>query len=746
MFSCDVTRAAKSVCFLILLAGSLAATYVRADTIERSHAGSWYNPAASGHGFTFQLLPSRVGLLYWYTYDQAGRPIFLYGQTSSAIPVKASEATFDAYYLQGMAFPTFNPAGLRRQYWGSLRLRFESCAKAELTYDGSNASAIQGAPTGTGVIPLVKLADQEGIECETSGASAGAWRGHVMRDGQSVDALLLKEPGRYVAYFEPKTGRAGFGTWTGVEAELGARIDVCPADGGACDAMNADYHLRRQIALEGTYRMDQGQIGALSLERDTANYRTLATADIAGEYISPGRATARINGNGELQVELPGSCRVNAQLGQPLAGRNLFKAEGTASQCRFGPNVLALAYLSRGRLPGESDRVMLVMRAGEILGFELERAPEGRLMPENVSDGDTLTYPLAFIEGTAATSAQSVVVTNTTTGETSTWPVDKGRYKALVLLRQGQNALRFEFEGRRFDLKLSHQPNTLPGKRVRLVYYLGSDGTGEVDGPPGYDRSLQTAIRRIQTGALLMQTFFAETYKRSRERQTGRSGLPVKTFYFESTTDGIPVVEIVRSARTREQILQENNHVAQFGEIVTTLYTRDREAGKDPGNYAYMVRSGIATLDAATGVYRGGICLGSGGLSGAGVGVCHGATLVTHAPSIAEVPAYFMDNRPVDPRYIVDDSRALRNHFGSYVAPLGGLLHEFGHALSLPHTPTGVMASDFAYINRFFMVLEPQPDGSVLGIRRENELPYREPVDWWHPDSVSILETSPFIY
>ena len=715
------------------------------SSIERNHAGSWFDPAAPGHGLNFQLLPSRVGLLYWYTYDQSGRPIFLYGQTRDPIPINATSVVFETFYLEGMRFPTFNPISLQRARWGEMTMSFDGCARASLFFLGGNLAQMQNAPTGTGTIQLVKLADQDGVECSADGAVSGIWSGQVLRNGLSSDAFLLMSSDGLSALIEPNSDRAGTGTWRVDSNKVLGEWGVC-LTGQSCVDERIEMALKPQLSLIGPIRRGQIPSGSIALRRDPSNYLQIQGGDLTGRYSNLKGYSATILSGGGFQFSLSGDCRLSGALNQPILGKNIFKIEGAASGCSQGSTFSGLAFGSDRATPGAQSELLLAVRLGQrtVLGAALSREAE-RLTPSNVVDTQSLSYPLAFVSGSVTGFPERVQVTNLATGQTAEWPIVAGRYKALILLKEGKNNIEFDFGGRKQQLTLSFVPDSLPVKRVRLIYYLAADGTGELDGPPGSDRSVQTAVKRMQTGALLLQTFFAESYRSSRERQTGVPGLPRKTFHFAKVDGGLPVVEIVRSTRLRQQILGENNDNSQFGEIVDRLYSLDRQAGRVPDDFAYMVRSGIATLDSVTGIYRGGICLGSGGLMGAGVGVCHGANLVTHASSVSTVPWHFLDDTPIDSRYIVDDSRALRNYFGSYSATLGGLLHEFGHALSLPHTNTGVMASDFSYINRFFSLTEVQPDGSNLVITRMNELPYPQEVDWWHPDSVRILETSPFI-
>ncbi|MEJ2401227.1 MAG: glycoside hydrolase family 16 protein [Xanthomonadales bacterium] len=52
--------------------------------VNPAHSGSWYNPDEDGHGFSIEignaLDGSPAAVVYWYTYDVAGQPIFLVGQ------------------------------------------------------------------------------------------------------------------------------------------------------------------------------------------------------------------------------------------------------------------------------------------------------------------------------------------------------------------------------------------------------------------------------------------------------------------------------------------------------------------------------------------------------------------------------------------------------------------------------------------------------------------------------------------
>ncbi len=86
-----------------------------------SQSGSWYSPSRSGEGFNIEMY-RRAGsnrdemLVYWYTYDPTGRPLWLVG---SGDPMEAIQM----YSAHGgrLGSPS-NPANVVREYWGTLSI------------------------------------------------------------------------------------------------------------------------------------------------------------------------------------------------------------------------------------------------------------------------------------------------------------------------------------------------------------------------------------------------------------------------------------------------------------------------------------------------------------------------------------------------------------------------------------------------------------------------------------------------
>ena len=62
---------------LRVIAAAAALVALPAAAIDPSYSGSWYNPPESGSGFNLEIFDDEQALLFWYTYDDAGDPVWL---------------------------------------------------------------------------------------------------------------------------------------------------------------------------------------------------------------------------------------------------------------------------------------------------------------------------------------------------------------------------------------------------------------------------------------------------------------------------------------------------------------------------------------------------------------------------------------------------------------------------------------------------------------------------------------------
>lgn len=126
--------------------------------IGPAHSGSWYNVDQSGHGFSIEFGyffdGTPYAVVYWYTYDSAGNPIFMIGQGE---PVgDRLEVAFQSPV--GMKFGEFDPDTVTREDGGTAVFEFSDSDNAVFSYTPSDFSFTQwGHVDPIESLPLVKL-------------------------------------------------------------------------------------------------------------------------------------------------------------------------------------------------------------------------------------------------------------------------------------------------------------------------------------------------------------------------------------------------------------------------------------------------------------------------------------------------------------------------------------------------------------------------------------------------------------
>ena len=126
--------------------------------IGPEYSGSWFNPNQSGHGFSmeFDVLDdeSTQAVIYWYTYDNQGNPIFLLG--NGIADGYNLEVQFESPY--GMKYGEFDPDSVVRADGGTARFDFTDSQNATFSYTPSDfSSSTWGHTTPIDSLPLVKL-------------------------------------------------------------------------------------------------------------------------------------------------------------------------------------------------------------------------------------------------------------------------------------------------------------------------------------------------------------------------------------------------------------------------------------------------------------------------------------------------------------------------------------------------------------------------------------------------------------
>lgn len=131
------------------------------NQIASCHAGSWYDPAQSGHGVFLEVLgtaPTRTLLAIWYAYLN-GEQRWM----TATGPIQGSTATLTATLTSGADFPPdFNPASVLSQPWGTMTFRALDANNAQWSWN----SSVSGF--GSGSLNLVRLTSLSGSDCGPS--------------------------------------------------------------------------------------------------------------------------------------------------------------------------------------------------------------------------------------------------------------------------------------------------------------------------------------------------------------------------------------------------------------------------------------------------------------------------------------------------------------------------------------------------------------------------------------------------
>ena len=116
-------------------------------------SGMWFNPTKSGHGLQITAIDANRALVYWNTFDPAGKPLWLVAEVRG----EGQEVVGTAFRFSGMRFGSFNPADARGEKFGELRFRHAACNELSMIYTSELAGF------GTGRVDWQPLARPAGL-------------------------------------------------------------------------------------------------------------------------------------------------------------------------------------------------------------------------------------------------------------------------------------------------------------------------------------------------------------------------------------------------------------------------------------------------------------------------------------------------------------------------------------------------------------------------------------------------------
>lgn len=125
--------------------------------INPAHSGSWYNDDQSGHGFSIEvgngLGGSPLAVVYWYTYDTMGNPIFLTGQGEP----NGTRVEIDFISPYGMLYGVFDKGTVERPDGGTGFFDFSDESNATFSYEPSEFSQLTWGHAPIESLPITKL-------------------------------------------------------------------------------------------------------------------------------------------------------------------------------------------------------------------------------------------------------------------------------------------------------------------------------------------------------------------------------------------------------------------------------------------------------------------------------------------------------------------------------------------------------------------------------------------------------------
>lgn len=150
--------------------------------------GMWFDPARSGEGFHVFVLDSERAVVTWFSYGPSGGQAWFIGIGAiegNSIVVDESEITGGTVFGEG-----FNAQDVVRENWGSLRISYEGCAAASVTFFSNQVGF------GNGGYRLERLSTPKGVDCQsmnTTGADSGRFTGAWFDSSRSGEGWFFEE-------------------------------------------------------------------------------------------------------------------------------------------------------------------------------------------------------------------------------------------------------------------------------------------------------------------------------------------------------------------------------------------------------------------------------------------------------------------------------------------------------------------------------------------------------------------------
>ena len=363
----------------------------------------------------------------------------------------------------------------------------------------------------------------------------------------------------------------------------------------------------------------------------------------------------------------------------------------------------------------------------------------------NYFDYETITYPLVRLFGkwNTATGNLTATVNGYSTGVS--WAFYNYEFKIFVKLfssgratygqQNGLNTIIVTDGTTTKTVRMYYQPPTINAltPRVRCFLYDGYNGPGTCDAPPSRtDNQLSNNQNRLKMDMLLIQSFFAESYKCAREAQEGIYGLPYTTFAMELDSNDEPVVHMIyetNSTRTRSYLRNsgadgggEFTNAAGVGDglgvrsLAQTLYGNNLAANGGP--YYLIGYSLLSHKDPVTRIYANGVADGQGL-----IGLMNSANLIWHPESLSQFQTAWHDQTPLPTDYNeFDNANTVQASCGRII---GSLMHELTHTIPGHDHPSQMIGLNQQFLGNYVWPFDTDNYPVAFGIDEDDATYFR---------------------
>jgi hypothetical protein len=165
--------------------------------IDESISGNWFDPKRDGEGYVVEVLEDGRVLLIWLTFppqasasDQQAWMIGLGYIEGDHIVVESMQSFSGTPFGSG-----FDKDDLTAKEWGRVEMVFDGCDNGEITYTGP-------PDFGSGVLPMTRLTNLQGLVCRQDG----------MESGEAEDSVApsLASEAANGAFYQPERSGEGW--------------------------------------------------------------------------------------------------------------------------------------------------------------------------------------------------------------------------------------------------------------------------------------------------------------------------------------------------------------------------------------------------------------------------------------------------------------------------------------------------------------------------------------------------------